>query len=375
MWLGLDDTDSLQEGCTTLEFHKLLESLPCDYGQPRLVRLWPFASRRTRGNAALAVEIFADENIVEWLDDYWLKNIKPLTGKISESQHSDREQFPADPGMVLFEEQPSEDIYWSTVQSQQSFTEGGWQWGGHGRIGATAACAWRENSVTWEGIAWREFERFVSPSAIIEVDSWPETFLCRDPRTTRGLVAPRGPCPVMFGIRTTSKRSCEKATKYLCEAKDTASVIASRVFATNQASGDHITRIEKCIVENIDMRKGGHVEINNKLLSFQEGGPVNELSQWIQIGDEIEYMGLEFEGMIHLEAMKVVSSTTKQRPFCECGTRMKSMGKNQGLRCPSCKSVSTDKWDILPRIPPYDNWVQPPPDKRRHLAKDLSFLP
>ena len=304
-----------------------------------------------------------------------MENIEPLTGIISESHHSDREQFPAEPGMVLFDQQPREEIYWSTVQSEQTYTDGGWQWGGHGRIGATAACAWRENSVTWEGIAWRKSERYVSPTAIIEIDSWPETFLCRDPRSTRGLVAPRGPCPVMFGVRTTSKDSCEKATKFLCDAKDTAPIIASRVFATNQASGDHITHVEKCTVLTIDMRKGGHVEINNKLLSFHDGGPVNEVAQWIQVGDEIEYMGLEFEGMVHLEAVKLVNSTTKERPFCECGTRMKSMGKEQGLRCPSCKSKIPDKWEISPRKPPHEGWVQPPSDKRRHLAKDLSDLP
>ena len=64
MWLGLDDTDSLDGGCTTLVFHELLDALPCEYGEPRLTRLWPFAARRTRGNAALSVEIFADENII-----------------------------------------------------------------------------------------------------------------------------------------------------------------------------------------------------------------------------------------------------------------------------------------------------------------------
>ena len=62
MWLGLDDTDSLLGGCTTLVFHQLLEHLPCKHGEPRLTRLWPFANRRTRGNAALSVELFWRRN-------------------------------------------------------------------------------------------------------------------------------------------------------------------------------------------------------------------------------------------------------------------------------------------------------------------------
>ena len=47
MWLGIDDTDSLDGGCTTLVFHELLNALPCEHGEPRLTRLWPFAAQRT----------------------------------------------------------------------------------------------------------------------------------------------------------------------------------------------------------------------------------------------------------------------------------------------------------------------------------------
>ena len=59
-WIGLDDTDSVEGGCTTWDFH-LLQSYIEDSGyeikSPRLVRLWPFAPDRTRGNAALSAEV------------------------------------------------------------------------------------------------------------------------------------------------------------------------------------------------------------------------------------------------------------------------------------------------------------------------------
>ena len=51
-WIGLDDTDTLSGGCTTYEFHLLIEELSrlSNLGSPwsvpkdsRLVRLWPFA--------------------------------------------------------------------------------------------------------------------------------------------------------------------------------------------------------------------------------------------------------------------------------------------------------------------------------------------
>ena len=59
-WLGLDDTDHLGGGCTTWTLHHLISSLPAGVsvqGDPCLVRLYPMTRARTRGNAALAVEL------------------------------------------------------------------------------------------------------------------------------------------------------------------------------------------------------------------------------------------------------------------------------------------------------------------------------
>ncbi|MDP6869690.1 MAG: DUF1743 domain-containing protein [Candidatus Poseidoniaceae archaeon] len=373
MWLGLDDTDSLSGGCTTLVFHQLLDSLPCGHGEPRLVRLWPFASRRTRGNAALAVEIENYEGIAEWLDEYWNKYILPLKGNISLSEHDSREQFPSDPGMVLFDTQPDPELYWKAVRGEATFIDGGIQWGGHGRIGATAACAWPGNNSTWEGIAWRKGERLVDEGALKIVDGFEGTFLCRDPRTERGLISPRGPCPVMFGVRATTKSVAKKSTQILLEGSSPTT--GSRIFQTNQASWDHVSGCSKHTVLRKEMMKGGHIIINDFLLSFREGGPVNLISQFLTEGDEIAVVGMEYERMLHIEAIKVLHSTAKSRPICDCGTRMKSMGQNQGIRCPECKNISSDEWIEVERIPPFEGWVQPDYDSRRHLAGDLSTNP
>ena len=370
MWLGLDDTDSLDGGCTTLVFHELLNALPCEYGEPRLTRLWPFAARRTRGNAALSVEIFTDEKIVPWLDKYWTEKIEPLKGEIAASIHSDREQYPSDPGMTLFLEQPDEKHYWKAVRGEVEILDFGHQWGGQGRIGAAASCAWPGVNRTWEGIAWRKGVRQVSEESLTMVDEMPETFLCRDPRTKRGLIAPRGPCPIMFGVRATTKKAAFDATKILLEGS--AKTIGSRIFCTNQASGDHIESSHTDIVQSKELLKGGHVIINDKYLAFSESGDLNKTAQWLNPGDSFEGLGLEFEGKIHLEGLKVLGSISRERPLCECGTRMKSMGKGQGVRCPKCKVSSDNVWIESDRIPPVGGWAQPPVDKRRHLAKTLT---
>ena len=367
MWLGLDDTDSLDGGCTTLVFHQLLKELPCEHGEPRLTRLWPFASRRTRGNASLSVELYCEESIEDWLDLYWKEHILPLKGKVAKSNHSKRTQYPSDPGMVLFDKQPNEEYYWSAVRGEVDFYEGGKQWGGMGRIGAAASCAWRESNATWEGIAWRENERNVSVESLRIVDSMEGTFLCRDPRSKRGLISPRGPCPVMFCVRGNSREVTKKATEILL--MDCSPTIGSRVYKTNQGSGDHLDGTVTDSVREIKRMKGGHVIINNKFLMFSDSGDVNQVAQWLQTHDEFEVKGLEYKNQIHVEAIRILSSTQKMRPLCECGTRMKSMGTNQGVKCPNCKKKSDNAWIKTPRNPLWEGWVLPPVDKRRHLAK------
>jgi len=370
MWLGLDDTDYLDGGCTTLVFHELLNALPCKYGTPRLTRLWPFASRRTRGNASLSVELFTDEDtILPWLEEYWNEKIVPLAGKVSNSEHSNRKQYPSDPGMTLFTQQPDEDYYWKAVRGEVTFYQGGYQWGGIGRIGAAASCAWREHSTTWEGIAWREGERGVDKDVLAQVDGIEGTFLCRDPRTKRGLISPRGNCPIMFGVRATSFDVASHATNLLIDGSKP--TIGSRVFVTNQASGDHIEGTEIDTVLDKEVMPGGHVLINKKYLAFSESGELNKICQWLLPGDRFECIGLSYENKIHLEGLQILDSTQKSRPICSCGTRMKSMGRSQGARCPACKAVNTEGWEFKKRKIPIQGWVQPAPDKRRHLAKLL----
>ncbi|MED5485762.1 MAG: hypothetical protein VYE59_04015, partial [Candidatus Thermoplasmatota archaeon] len=88
-WLALDDTDHLGGGCTTFTLFELIQNLPNGYtaSEFRLVRLYPFARQRTRGNAAVAVKIDGDnyEVLLSFLDLWWNENILPLKGMLTQS--------------------------------------------------------------------------------------------------------------------------------------------------------------------------------------------------------------------------------------------------------------------------------------------------
>jgi tRNA(Ile2)-agmatinylcytidine synthase len=391
-WLGLDDTDHLGGGCTTLTMHRLLVSLPKGVqliGDPSLVRLYPMAKARTRGNAALSAELKVDlpqDTWYAWLDQYWSTEVEPLSGHWTASTHAARPQVPSDPGMVWYTEKPPDKFYRKAVRKEVRLDEGpdpDWSRGGQGRIGAMAAVAWSDHATTWEGIAWRERDgttRRLDEVILRELDGHDRLFACRDPRQGRGLLAPRGASPVLCGIRGTERSAVSDAMDMLLEADGTETASGHRVFRTNQGSGDHLSPPIHATVMATEVIQGGHVALQTDRgtwLAFAPSGMVRDLASRLCPGDEVQGLGLQStkpgrEGL-HLEALQHIAGPLRnlRRPTCPaCRRRMKSAGKGQGLRCPSCDHTDEDRWvgdEVIP-----SGWVQPPLDRRRHLAPDLS---
>ena len=44
------------------------------------------------------------------------------------------------------------------------------------------------------------------------------------------------------------------------------------------------------------------------MMAFSESGDLNKLAQWLEVGDSIEWMGMEYDGKFHLEAVRVTKS-------------------------------------------------------------------
>jgi len=415
-WIGLDDTDTLSGGCTTYEFHLLIQSLTkssregSPWGIPsdsRLVRLWPFASKRTRGNAALASKIEINKEnetqLFEYLDAWYRELIERVSKlKVIQSHHSNREQAAPEP-CLIFSRKQYPDFYWSAVrgninieyaESLISKDKNVRIWGDErkraGLIGGLAAISWIGlNDHTWELTAYRNEsmyskERVLVPKTVINMSNqYSNTILNRDPNSEKTLISPRTPCPVLYGIRSECSDEAINAHKYLQSITGNEQCKSFQVWRTNQATGDHIKEeFQGHLTSNPKINRGGHISIEVKgvapdyqnfvLMAFHEAGPLNKLATVLKMGDLIAWQGLKSpSGEIHLERLKLIQATPreKKRPKCSCGNKLKSAGKNQSLRCEKCELTYPRLWVGKKIKPSY--WVEPNPSERRHLAKPL----
>ena len=403
--LGLDDTDHADVGCTTSSFDELLSeiqgAMDCEVLERRLVRLWPFAERRTRGNGALGAIIDIpdkDEVLLEKICNDWFDRLLTKVAGYPPSK------IPAAPCLVISFDKAPEHWYWDAVRGYVN-PENILREAGNTRtillleneisgvVGACAAISWESNPhSSWELIAWRDdsslgSERRVSPRSVSQLESlFPGTFLNRDPTKGKGLIAPRTPCPVLYGIRGSSSSEVERAHIWLQSEKGVESCKSYAIHRSNQISDDHIesTRSGLVICKPRET-KGGHARVSVfsrgqslNLVAFREGGPVNRLLRTLEPGDKITWVGLRSpDGSIHLERLRIDSATPRifSRPIC-CRRTMRSSGRNQGLRCLSCGRKEKKTWysihfDDMHEYPS-GKWLEPTPSNRRHLSRPLS---
>ncbi|RZP11111.1 MAG: DUF1743 domain-containing protein, partial [Candidatus Poseidoniales archaeon] len=326
--IGLDDTDHPLSGCTTSTFDKLLSLLNTripgiSINQRGLVRLWPFAVRRTRGNGALCAKVSIPQNCdaeFRRLCREWFK------GVLEEVANHPSSTTPASPVLLVSEKNLPEKWYWEAVTGHVELksrlaeiqAEGCWMLSGEhqwGAIGASAAMSWEPaSSSTWELIAWRNRQMIGRPRKItseavrmMEVNN-PLTFVNRDP-TGRGLIAPRTPCPVLYGIRGATTECVEQAHHWMQSRSDVEQSIRWAVHKTNQLSDDHLGVVSHgTVISRPEETKGAHSNLSVifqgqrlNLVAFCEGGPVNRLLRRLQIGDRVAWLGLIApDGAVHL---------------------------------------------------------------------------
>jgi tRNA(Ile2)-agmatinylcytidine synthase len=382
--IGLDDTDSIRKGCTTYVAALLVEKLQkmnvnfIDY--PNLIRLNPNVPWKTRGNGALCIRIQYNENVEEEIKETTISTVE---------ENADLEFKGTDPGIVFFKRTkiPKEvkNFAKNTITGIVSLKEaikilkkfGAEAVGfkkGRGIIGGLAAVGETlSGDYTYEILAYRIPEncgskRKVDSASIFEMDkaTAPYTFNNVDQEKQRIIITPRGPDPILFGIRGETAEIVKKAFAIV---KPLEPVERWVIFRTNQGTDAHLKRVEKLseIKPYNPVIAKGTVATNPKIIprrhvifpikdesaqvdcaAYEPTGALRHVARKLLVGDFIEvYGGVRAPSKknpltINLEKIRLLNLAPKifyQNPVCAtCGERLKSMGKGKGFRCEKCGS-------------------------------------
>lgn len=382
--VGLDDTDSTRKGCTTYVAAILVERLRklnvkfIDY--PNLIRLNPNVPWKTRGNGALCLRFQFNEGLED--------EIKQIAVDAVEEQ-ADLEFRGTDPGIVFFEkaEVPKQVEVFArnaitgivtleeALKLVKKFEAEAFGFNKcRGIIGSLAAIGETLRSDhTYETIAYRipqnyGLKRKVDEASILDMDeaTQPYTFNNVDLEKNRIIITPRGPDPILFGIRGETPEIVKKAFGMV---KVFEPIERWVIFRTNQGTDAHLKRAENLsqikpcnpvIAKGVVSRNPHIIPLRHVIFSirdesgevdcaaYEPTGVLRKVASKLIVGDSVEvYGGVRKQSpnnplTINLEKIRLLKPARKtvyQNPVCpKCGKRLKSMGKNKGFRCEKCAS-------------------------------------
>jgi tRNA(Ile2)-agmatinylcytidine synthase len=300
-FIGLDDTDSSRGYCTTYLGFRIasdLKSVLTVLPYPRLVRLNPNIPFKTRGNAAVCLEVETpDPDQAFDLANAKLKELSDVSGG-------------ANSGLVFLQNTrllpDFEPIYRdalsrivSPARVRRFLAEEGVRYAilgnGMGLVGAAASLGFTSrDDHTFELISYRRREswgsrRVVDPSSVEEMDSltFPHTFNNYDYQKRKVLITPHGPDPVFFGVRGDSPAIVTKAFTLL---RFEEKLEGYMVYMSNQHTDAHLNRrLDWKVfssgwvsgsVETVEIGPGGHV-----YLTIREGGRRRHCAFYEPTGD------------------------------------------------------------------------------------------
>ncbi|MCX6689063.1 MAG: tRNA(Ile)(2)-agmatinylcytidine synthase [Methanoregula sp.] len=400
MLIGIDDTDSPAGMCTTYLGAVLARRLIREHmrvREARLVRLNPNVTYKTRGNAAIALDVLGDADrafaiaceIVEELADFSCDNTNP--------------------GVVVAEERLDFAFYERAVtdfceiaDAVKLLDAAGARYKGYknrrGLIGATAAVASVLADKTSEILVYREPERWGTPRAVdreslfaAEVATFPHTWDTVDIVNGVVVCVPHTPDPVLFGIRGESPAWVMLARSMVESEKPD----IEQCWVTNQGTDAHLRdgkigelqeglsyRVHGIVGDEPMTGAGGHVSFTIKdgdhsvrCMAYEPTKNFRSIVRELVPGDDVIAMGSYKKGSINLEKMKVVTLAAPvitRPPVCSaCSKRMTSDGTGKGYKCRKCGAhASEPEVREIPRTLAA-GWYEVPPTARRHLAKPL----
>ncbi len=412
MYIGIDDTDSINGMCTTYISSVIIDELKhfgfkvIDY--PRLIRLNPFARFKTRGNGAVSFKVdVKTEEEIQQIKDIVLKRVEEL---------SELDEDRTNPGVVFYIGEVTEDLknysinvirnIISIADAEKFANKIGAEFhkfkNGRGIIGAIAAIGCPDDDVTYELLSYRIPENY-GKKRLIDYDSvfqmnnetYPDTFDNVDGDNKYIAIEPHTPCPILYGLRGERPESVLNAHNIIkvCEPME-----KFAIFQTNQHTDIHLVEIDKiskmekfkCYIIEGNVKdspltfEGGHVIFTLKdesgeihCAAYEPTKEFRDVIRKLVPGDKIKvFGGIGEKGTLNIEKIEVLElakAYLTKNPVCECGKRMKSAGSEKGYKCIKCglklrdgdKELIEVERDIKP------GFYEVPPSARRHLSKPL----
>ena len=400
MLIGIDDTDSPQGMCTTYLGAVLARRLIHEHMQvheARLVRLNPNVTFKTRGNAAIALDVSGNAEkafdiaceVVEELADFSCENTNP--------------------GVVVVDEPPDVSFYTRAVTDFCLIDEAidilkavGARYRGYknkrGLIGATAAVASVLGDRTSEILVYRQPERWGTPRDVdsaslfaAEEATFPHTWDTVDRVNDVVVCVPHTPDPVLFGIRGESPSWVMVARSMIQSEKPA----IEQIWVTNQGTDAHLLegaigslreglsyRVWGTVADAHVTGMGGHVsftmsdgENSLRCMAYEPTKNFRYIVRQIFPGDEVMAVGSFKKGSINLEKINIrtlARPIISRPPVCTaCNKRMTSNGTGKGFKCKKCRARTEE-----PEVQEISRtlkrgWYEVPPTARRHLAKPL----
>ena len=426
LWIGVDDTDSLQGMCTTFLATELVSELTDDYdliGYPRLVRLNPNIPWKTRGNGAISIRVGKGRGAIQTLGGI---RGRPVRSHLRGDSPSDVTEVvervarcverlsrfddpTTNPAFVVLNKPAAPSLYWKAVRGvvgqrtalaavRGKATIRRYK-SGRGVIGACAATAWRPRDRTYEVLTYRHpdrwgTERWIDRDSVIQMDRrFPSTFNNYDYENDRVVIAPHSPCPVLFGIRGDDPSELPAAMATV------KGEVPDRwlIFETNQGTDDHVSphsapqvgttvRIHGNVRLSPRVLPGGHVVLrigDMDATAYEPSKQFRTLVKALGVGDRVQAIGAvrKLPWTLNIEKLNVVSLALVQKkvgnPWCaRCLRRAKSMGHERGYRCPGCRARFPTSAGTFVRVERKlePGWYEPPVGSRRHLSKPLKRM-
>jgi len=400
MLIGIDDTDSPEGMCTTYLGAVLARRLIREHMQvreARLVRLNPNVTFKTRGNAAVMLDVEGDPDQAFGITCAFVEELADLSCANT------------NPGVVVVDRSPDPAFYEKAVKDFCEIEEAvrildhagaryrGWK-NRRGLIGATAAVSSRLEDRTSEILVYREPGRFGTPRSVdraslfaAEESTFPHTWDTVDRVNDVVVCVPHTPDPVLFGIRGESPQWVMAARSLVASEQPG----LEQIWVTNQGTDAHLVegltgtlseglsyRVRGTVEERPETRTGGHVSFTIRdgdhavrCMAYEPTKNFRQIVRKLRPGDAVIACGSYKKGSINLEKMNVVTlgkAETVRPPVCAaCNKRMTSDGKGKGWKCKKCgaRSEVPEVQEIARTLKP--GWYEVPPTARRHLAKPL----